>query len=479
MTDQIFYKPENAWAADFIPYYKDGVYHLFYLLDWRNPTVTGEGTPWYKITTTDFVHFREHGEMIPRGTPDEHDNYVFTGSVIEADGKYHIFYTGHNSRFYAETNPERPGQVIMHAVSDDLEHWTKIPEDTFKALTEEYEVHDWRDPFVFYNEEDGEYQMILAARRKGPEKLRRGCTALCASKDLKKWEMREPFWEPHLYYTHECPDLFRIGEWWYHVFSEFSERHVTRYRMSRSLHGPWLAPENDMFDGRAYYAAKTASDGNRHFIFGWNPTKENNVDKGLWQWGGSLVVHEICQKEDGSLATKIPDGVDRAFTDPKPLHLHETGKTAVSGNPCIVSEISGAKILVSDEDLSGCYKYEATVTFKENTHRCGLVLNYSEEESGGYVYVFEPFKNRVMFEYWPNFPQYRYNGLTCERPLDLKPDTEYKLKILVEDTICVMYINDEVALNARMYDRCSGKPGVLVSDGEAVFSGILVSKLSK
>ena len=61
-----------------------------------------------------------------------------------------------------------------------------------------------------------------------------------------------------LYFTHECPDLFRMGEWWYLVFSEFSERCVTRYRMARSLAGPWLAPAEDTFDGRAFYAAKTA-----------------------------------------------------------------------------------------------------------------------------------------------------------------------------------------------------------------------------
>src|SRR6476469_4961182 len=86
-----FYKPANAWAADFIPFYEDGTYHLFYLLDWRDAERHGEGTPWYKITTNDFVHFEDHGQMLARGTKEEQDLYVFNGSVIKAKGQYHIF----------------------------------------------------------------------------------------------------------------------------------------------------------------------------------------------------------------------------------------------------------------------------------------------------------------------------------------------------------------------------------------------------
>ena len=54
--------------------------------------------------------------------------------------------------------------------------------------------------------------------------------------------------------------------------------------MSRTPDGPWIAPDDNQFDNRAYYAAKSASDGSRRFLFGWNPTKEHNVDEGHWQW---------------------------------------------------------------------------------------------------------------------------------------------------------------------------------------------------
>lgn len=265
-----FFKPADGWTADVIPFYWDGEYHLFYLKDYRDKAGHGEGTPWFHLGTRDFLTFTDYGEALPRGRSDEQDLYVFTGSVIEKDERFHIFYTGHNPHFRADGRPE---QAVMHAVSDDLRTWRKLPNDTFFAPTDTYEPHDWRDPFVFWNAEAGEYWMLLAARLKAGPSRRRGCTALCASSDLQRWEARPPFWTPGLYFTHECPDLFKMGEWWYLVFSEFSDACLTRYRMSQSLNGPWLSPPNDTFDGRAFYAAKTASDGTRRFIFGWNPTR--------------------------------------------------------------------------------------------------------------------------------------------------------------------------------------------------------------
>ena len=115
--EHIFYQPPVGYAADFIPYYENGTYYLFYLQDYRDTEHYGEGTPWFLITTQDFVHFTEYGEVLPRGTAEEQDLYVFTGSVTRIGDRYHIYYTGHNPHFRAQGKPE---QGVMHAVSDDL-----------------------------------------------------------------------------------------------------------------------------------------------------------------------------------------------------------------------------------------------------------------------------------------------------------------------------------------------------------------------
>ena len=86
--------------------------------------------------------------------------------------------------------------------------------------------------------------------------------------------------------------------------------------MSRALKGPWITPKRDNFDGHPFYAAKTASDGKRRFIFGWNPTKKDSKDAGTWDWGGNLVVHEIRQEKNGELTVRVPETVSNAFKNP-------------------------------------------------------------------------------------------------------------------------------------------------------------------
>ena len=87
---------------------------------------------------------------------------------------------------------------------------------------------------------------------------------------------------------HEMPDLFRIGDFWYLLTTEYSDKSKTVYRVSKTLDGPWIAPLDDAFDGSAYYAARSCSDGNKRYLFGWVPTKENQNDLAEWQWGVRL-----------------------------------------------------------------------------------------------------------------------------------------------------------------------------------------------
>ena len=159
----LYYRAQDGITADIIPYYENGLFYLYYLHDYRDAENRGEGTPWRLIRTKDFVEYEEMGEVLPRGTEDEQDLYVFTGSVFkEAEGKYHIFYTGHNPHLRAQGHPE---QAVMHAKSSDLIHWEKQKEDTFYAPLDSYEPHDWRDPFVYRDEKNGCYRMLLAARQ--------------------------------------------------------------------------------------------------------------------------------------------------------------------------------------------------------------------------------------------------------------------------------------------------------------------------
>jgi beta-fructofuranosidase len=343
--------------------------------------------------------------------------------------------------------------------SSDLLHWEKHPEENFEPDPEYYGSNDWRDPFVFWNEAAGEYWMLLAARTRSPYS-RGGCVGLCVSNDLKHWQARPPVYAPDLYLSAaECPNLFRIGDWWYLLYSTYNDRFVTHYRMSRSVEGPWIAPAEDTFDGRAFYAAKTWSDGEKRFLFGWNPTRTENAynwnppgyagkDFNTWDWGGNLVVHEIVQATDGTLQVRLPDRVAAHFQHEQRVVLQpvlgdwsqsDDRYTAISpfGFACAMGGSLPTYCLVS-----------VRFQFKPDTRRLGIILRTTEKLDKGYHIQFEPDRSRVVFK-TRVFPD-EHGGkilpyeVELERQRALQPNQNYSLSLVIDATICVIYINDQV-----------------------------------
>jgi beta-fructofuranosidase len=456
---EFFYRPLDGdrRVGDVIPFYDGKSFRLFYLH--RGDRVDGNGSSWYQLRTDDFVHFTECGEAIPPGTPADQDFSVATGSVIEREGLFHSFYTGFNT-----PRKSKPEQGIMHAVSNDLLHWTKVPGSLMYAPEDRFGRDDWRDPFVFWNDEAKEYWMLVAAKLKQGPGRRRGRTALCVSNDLYNWKVRDPFWAPNMFITHECPDLFRMGDWWYFVFSEYSEGQQTRYRMSRSPAGPWLEPGNDTFDTRALYAAKTCSDGVRRFLVGWNPTRTGSSDEGAWQWGGNLVAHELMQQSNGELTVQIIRSVDEAISRripprPEPIigicHFENEAMTITA------PESFGAATIGAMSDRC---KVVATLNFAEQTRACGLMLKLGDDLDSCYYVRLEPERQRVVFDTWPRASDVPFMA-GMERPISLTAHKSIDIKVIVDRTACVIYVGDRVAMSTRTYSPLPGKFGAFVAGG--------------
>lgn len=458
---KLYYNCPGGAFGDCMPFGEDGTFYLFYL---RDPRVGGRsmGKPfgWDLLKTKDFVHYENLGNAIPHGTDEEQDQYVFSGSVIKALGQYHAFYTGNNMLFPQQG---KPGQVQMHATSDDLLHWTKTDEDLDLMAQPGYDPDDWRDPFLLWDEERQEYRMFLGARKAGPKTQQTGRTVWYTSKDLKTWEFQGDFWAPDLYTMHEMPDVFYMDGWWYHIITEYSHRSKMIYRMSKSLQGPWLTPKDDAFDGRAYYAARTFAMDGKHYLFGWVPTKVGDSDKGAFQWAGTFVPHQLYQREDGTLGCAMPDTVRAAFVEGE--NLEDVTLAAAPARQ--------EKVL--REDGGDFFKLELDVSFQEGTSTFGLRFYGNQETGESYQYLFHVGENRVVFEKSPNWPWPDEQNIGQERPIHLEPGKTYHVDLIVDGTIATLYV-DGVALNARAYRKFGTAVSAFATDGTVELKNITLSR---
>jgi len=468
----MFYRPDNrAVCADVIPFFENGEFKLFYLKDYRDISGHGEGCDWHLLTTKDLVHYEEHGVVIPRGNPDNQDLYVYTGCCIRHKEKYIIYYTGHNPHKRQMGLPE---QIIMRATSKDMKHWEKDPVFSF-AAPDWLEMHDFRDPFVFYDEGKKCYAMLLAGRVKADVPCNsKGVTLVAYSDDLDHWKVSEEFFlAPNAYFAHECPDLFKMGDWWYLIFSEFTDRFITTYRMSRSPYGPWITPKINTFDGHAFYAAKSVSDGDRRILFGWNPIKDLEQDNNCWQWGGNIIAHELVQQSDGTLLVKCPDEVRNNYEKncqiTKGMQVGNVTKTAEG---YLVGNDYGRSIQMLGKIPARC-RIEMTFVPKNEVGDFGIILNADLNANTFYTVRFEPSFCRLAFDRWPRKDLFQHTSVDVERNCSLRIGEENKITILIQDSVLEVYVNDEVAMGARMFDL-KGDFGVYTMSTEVEYKNITV-----
>ncbi|MFT4109100.1 hypothetical protein [Propionicimonas sp.] len=443
-----FYKPDHARFGDTIPFFWDGEFHIYYLKRYADDTHDTPETHWWHISTVDFVNVTEHGIAIRRGGAEDPDYSAATGSVVRIGDEFHAYYTG----FRAWPSATGRHQTVLRARSRDLVAWTKDPDFALLSDTDQFDADEWRDPFVFRDDEQGGYRMLIAAQRTDGPATRRGATAMATSPDGQTWTVDDrPFWSPGLYSMHECPDLFRLGDYWYLVYSTLTDRTVTRYRMSRSIDGPWVAPPVDELDGLGLYAGKTVSDGEHRYLVGWATNRVAGHDDGAWLWGGNLVAHEITAAEDGTLRVRQP-AVARA----------ELERRAV-GAPTTVSrrlEAPEGYASVSLAPLPRSGFADLRLHPEAGARAFGVELRVDDDRRHGYSVTFEPATHRVVVD--------RLDRFGFDRPLDILPmdvpPGPLDVRLEFDGELFVLYV-DGRAITVRGYDVAGPDLAVFAVEG--------------
>ena len=186
------HSPAYGWMND--PnglFYKDGVWHLYY--QWNPYGSQWENMTWGHSTSTDGLHWTPQ----PMAIEADALGTIFSGCCVVDKNNTAGFGNGAIVAYYTSAGA-RQTQSMAYSV-DGGQTFTKYAGNPVIVS----DVPDFRDPHIFWNEEAGFWNMVLAS---GQE------MSIYSSKDLKQWKHESNF--GLTYGNHsgvwECPDLMKL-----------------------------------------------------------------------------------------------------------------------------------------------------------------------------------------------------------------------------------------------------------------------------
>lgn len=452
----VFRRPSSGVpAGDAIPFAHDGRTHLFFLSSPEGTLDYPERvrTSWQHVVSDDLATWTELPPAVLPGEPGQADaDGAWTGSVVEHEGTFFLFYTAHH---LGAANP----QTIALATSTDLVTFTKQPFSLGPPAS--CEPVDWRDPYVFFHPGEGRWWMVIAARLATGPAWRRGCLMLATSEDLRTWTIEdEPLHVPGTTYCPECPELWEDDGRWYLVWSRFSEQVGTVVRVADSARGPFRVPARDALGGRRWYAAKSAPvEGGRAF-FGWI---HDRAPDGRWCWGGDFAAARVAVPGPDGLAVRLAPAVEASFGPPAPpvgLALDAVGTAADA---------------VVAAELPGPYLARCRLDWGAEPAAVGLTLR-TDADGGGWYLAFEAGTVSLarvpgpLDDFWADLvgrggERREVDGAVAASAPYVLPDGGVDLLLLVEGPLLEAYVAGTLALTARIDPPGGAELGVFVVDG--------------
>lgn len=291
-----FYSPRgyNVWAGDVMSFYKDDTYRLLYFYDRHHHSSRygGGAHTVYQITTKDFVHWQECGELVPL---DEQWKTLGTGNMFFYDGKYYYVHGWHTSRMVPV---EKTGKMLLleKSTQDEIHgaSYAQIAEcglipsganfcvscDGVHFESGEYQFHTVENPSV-YVEKDGSLTLYGGY---GGEGVWRASNIKGPWKRTGDFAMNKSPLKP----STECPCRFEYNGYKYLLVGG------TGFWMTQKGDDAFkdVAKEGyDIYDGM-FVPTVTQTGDNRLIYAGWL--------RG-YGWGSVVVHRELIQGEKGRL----------------------------------------------------------------------------------------------------------------------------------------------------------------------------------
>lgn len=461
-----YYTPAIGTVGDPMPFYdkKTESFKVLYLQEYsKNDPFCYH--PIWGVETKDCANYQSLGEVLSCGNSRyEADAAIGTGCCIYNDKEnlYYIYYTGHSYRDGSQR------EVILRATSSDFKTWTKDQSWIIDGSKLGYSMTDFRDPQIF-TDDNGLYHMVVAS-----------CGSLdlvdFTSSDLKEWKHTGLFSKMLWDRVFECPDIFKMGDWWYLTY--FEQNNVgwcrkMKYYKGRSLEElrgsitTPIWPDNfeGVIEGRGLYAAKTASDGKNRYCWGWCPTRtggsaqEKNVNVGENQesnWSGSMVCHRLIQDPATGVLTLGPvEGIKAKYNKTVELKPVANHGATINGNNI---SLSGDDAYVYFGRLG--YHNHISMTVKTSNvwdnFGVSFVRGYDKDAFSEKYYTLRvnaenEWNRKVNFEEEGSAGRGFVPGIDGGRTFETPADGVYHIDIFTDNSVCVLYINDKYAYTNRIY----------------------------
>ncbi|MCW9707894.1 glycoside hydrolase family 32 protein [Fodinibius salsisoli] len=485
----LYKRNTDARIGDVMPYYdsQSGTFYIYYLKDIWNDA-THERHPWYGFTTENFYDYQQisAGEILGSSSEGCDQDYALgTGDIIQKGDTYYAFYTGHNPNYPSDCVSKKEGVMLATSGSLDQAFSKDSTFATIHAPTGQGfdEQDNFRDPYIYYDSGSEQYYMIVSAR-KDVNGTWKGVIAQYSSSDLVTWDYEGVLYDggPDNFFMLETPEIFKMGDTYYLLFSDIDSRHVV-YRKSSSIHGPWHKPDgNERIVGNGIYAAKTAADDYDRYILGWTYVNENHSDSGSPLWGGNLVAHKLYQKENGDLAVTIPHTLE-SFVETQDYTIEEN---STYGNVQNTGQESHNYQLISgkESEISSVifepveaerYQIDATFSYRQTSGDFGFLVGACDGTNDFVSLRLLPDQGVFRVDKKPRDQLVTTTEPTNDVPIQLSPDTNYNIRIVIENSMVVVYIDNHVALSTRIYSAPGNHWGIFSDNSKANISNITVT----
>ncbi|GEM_PF-1083958 len=433
-TVPLHFRHSEHEIGDVHPYFaEDGTLNMYYLRP-------GGGYEAALLTSRDMLRYGEASLTLKRDASVSPVKPWFVLGVFydEQAGVY---------RSYSGTD----GNVMRSAYSTDLQTWHAAGSEYDIPPQPGYAVQ--RDPFVFRNEDDGQYWAVMTCRKGGDQNGPEGSVCYAVSPDLKSWTGMGDLYAPGNIGDPEVPQMFKHQGKWYLIFSVYDHRvGPTTSLVSDSPHGSWLEADKQLLDGEDLAAAQIAfpADG-RPLLFGWIPLRDVETI-GYQHWGGDIALpRELVRRPDGLFDVRLPDSVGQAIRGGR-LPLPATLDTA----PSAVGNLEAA--------IPGRYD------------RFDLTFEWQPSDSdavGGVRIVSDGSERPVTFELDPADGKLRIRSddvVHSELQVELGSTEAVRARLIVEDDIVELFVNERYALAARLMEPVRQASLSLFDSGDAAVS---------